>query len=60
MRSLAEMVSVRPVAAPLIDFPHTFVDEALGITVGIMYWLVSCLQHHPCKIRLMESGWRTA
>ncbi|KAI4253010.1 MAG: hypothetical protein L6R42_007740, partial [Xanthoria sp. 1 TBL-2021] len=37
MRSLAEMVSVRPVAAPLIDFPHTFVDEALGFTVGVMY-----------------------
>jgi len=42
MRCLAEMVSVRPVTAPLIDFPHTFVDEALGFTVGIMYWLVQC------------------
>jgi len=40
MRCLAEMVSVRPVTAPLIDFPHTFVDEALGFTVGIMYWSV--------------------
>lgn len=40
MRCLAEMVSVRPVAAPLIDFPHTFVDEALGFTVGVMYWSV--------------------
>lgn len=38
MRCLAEMVSVRPVTAPLIDFPHTFVDEALGFTVGVMYW----------------------
>ncbi|KAL8748492.1 MAG: hypothetical protein Q9184_007264, partial [Pyrenodesmia sp. 2 TL-2023] len=37
MRCLAEMVSVRPVTAPLIDFPHTFVDEALGFTVGVMY-----------------------
>ncbi|KAL8868785.1 MAG: hypothetical protein Q9174_004756, partial [Haloplaca sp. 1 TL-2023] len=43
MRSLAEMVSVRPVTAPLIDFPHTFVDEALGFTVGIMYWLANCM-----------------
>ncbi|KAI4218845.1 MAG: hypothetical protein L6R36_008721, partial [Xanthoria steineri] len=43
MRCLAEMVSVRPVAAPLIDFPHTFVDEALGLTVGIMYWLANCM-----------------
>lgn len=44
MRCLAEMVSVRPVAAPLIDFPHTFVDEALGFTVGVMYWSVCCDQ----------------
>lgn len=29
--------------APLIDFPHTFVDEALGFTVGIMYWLANCM-----------------
>lgn len=45
MRCLAEMVSVRPVTAPLIDFPHTFVDEALGFTVGVMYW--SVLPHGP-------------
>ncbi|KAL8686801.1 MAG: hypothetical protein Q9218_006857 [Villophora microphyllina] len=31
------------VTAPLIDFPHTFVDEALGFTVGIMYWLANCM-----------------
>ncbi|KAL8664374.1 MAG: hypothetical protein Q9202_003063 [Teloschistes flavicans] len=54
MRCLAEMVSVRPngkneanhsdqVSAPLIDFPHTFVDEALGFTVGIMYWQANCM-----------------
>ena len=38
MRSLAEMVSVRPVKGPIIDFPEVFVDEALGVAVGIMYW----------------------
>jgi len=38
MRCLAEIASVRPVTAPIIDFPHTFVDEALGFSVGIMYW----------------------
>ncbi|KAI4288384.1 MAG: hypothetical protein L6R35_002346 [Caloplaca aegaea] len=43
MRCLAEMVSVRPVTAPLIDFPHTFVDEALGFTAGLMYWLANLL-----------------
>lgn len=41
MRSLAEMVSVRPLSGALIDFPYTFVDPALGFAVGIMYWLVS-------------------
>jgi amino acid transporter len=41
MRSLAEMVSVRPVSGALIDYPHTFVDEALGFAVGVTYWSVS-------------------
>ena len=40
MRTLAEMVSVRPLSGALIDFPHTFVDPALGFAVGIMYWCV--------------------
>ena len=47
MRCLAEMVSVRPVKGPLMDFPHTFVDEALGFSVGIMYW-------YSVSIRRME------
>src|SRR5436190_20732400 len=38
MRSLAEMVSVRPVSGALMDFPHTFIDPALGFAVGITYW----------------------
>ena len=38
MRSLAELVSVRPVKAPIQDFPNVFVDEALGYAVSIMYW----------------------
>lgn len=43
MRSLAEMVSVRPFAGALMDFPATFVDPALGFTVGVTYWYVA-----PC------------
>jgi amino acid permease len=39
MRSLAEMVSVRPLSGALMDYPHTYVDEALGFAVGITYWL---------------------
>ena len=23
-----------------MDYPHTFVDEALGFAVGVMYWSV--------------------
>jgi yeast amino acid transporter len=38
MRTLAEMVSIRPLSGALIDFPHTFVDPALGFAVGVMYW----------------------
>lgn len=38
MRSLAEMVSIRPVQGALMDFPSVFVDEALGFAVGYSYW----------------------
>lgn len=38
MRSLAELVSVRPVNGAIMDYPDVFVDEALGFAVGIMYW----------------------
>jgi len=38
MRTLAELVSVRPVSGALFDYPHTFVDEALGFAVAISYW----------------------
>ncbi|KAK0508794.1 hypothetical protein JMJ35_009070 [Cladonia borealis] len=41
MRSLAEMVSVRPVSGAIMDYPASFVDEALGFTVGIFYWEVA-------------------
>lgn len=47
MRTLAEMVSVRPVSGALIDYPHTFVDPALGFAVGFMYWLVSWIWSMP-------------
>ncbi|KAI9751513.1 MAG: Cationic amino acid transporter 2 [Lichina confinis] len=43
MRSLAEMVSVRPVSGALIDYPHTFVDPALGFAVGVSYFLSQCM-----------------
>ncbi|MCJ1283638.1 Cationic amino acid transporter 2 [Xylographa opegraphella] len=43
MRTLAELVSVRPLSGALIDYPHTFVDPALGFAVGVMYWLAQCL-----------------
>ncbi|KAG8527196.1 uncharacterized protein KY384_008626 [Bacidia gigantensis] len=40
MRSLAELISVRPVPDALTDFPSVFVDEALGFAVGVVYWRV--------------------
>ena len=36
MRSLAEMVSVRPVKGAILDYPDVFVDEALGFTCGLL------------------------
>ena len=38
MRSLAEMVSVRPVKGAIMDYPDVFVDEALGFATGLLYW----------------------
>ena len=38
MRTIAELVSIRPVKGPIMDYPAVFVDEALGFAVGIMYW----------------------
>lgn len=38
MRSLAEMVSVRPVKGAIMDYPDVFVDEAFGFAVGVSYW----------------------
>ncbi|MCJ1265707.1 Cationic amino acid transporter 2 [Lobaria immixta] len=43
MRSLAEMASVQPVRGALMDYPHTFVDEALRFAVGVMYWVANCM-----------------
>lgn len=37
MRSLAELASVRPVRGGLMDYPETYVDEALGFAVGVTY-----------------------
>ncbi|KAF2193405.1 hypothetical protein K469DRAFT_651793 [Zopfia rhizophila CBS 207.26] len=43
MRSMAEMVSVRPFSGALIDFCDVFVDPALGFAVGITYLLAQCI-----------------
>ncbi len=49
MRSLAEMVSVRPVKGALMDYPDVFVDEALGFAVGICYWEVADIACICCR-----------
>jgi len=41
MRSLAEMVSVRPFSGALLDFPATFIEPALGFAVGVTYWYIT-------------------
>ncbi|MCJ1379437.1 Cationic amino acid transporter 2 [Xylographa soralifera] len=56
MRTLAELVSVRPLSGALMDYPHTFVDPALGFAVGIMYWLAQCI----CMATLTAAAARVA
>jgi len=41
MRSVAEMVSVRPISGALMHYPSVFVDLALRFAVGVTYWLWS-------------------
>ncbi|KAI9776857.1 MAG: Cationic amino acid transporter 2 [Geoglossum umbratile] len=56
MRTLAEMVSVRPVSGALIDYPHTFVDHALGFAVGCLFCLAQCI----CMATLTAAAARIA
>jgi amino acid transporter len=37
MYTLSEMVACRPLTGAIIDFPHTFVEPALGFAVGASY-----------------------
>ena len=43
MRSLAELVSVRPLPGALMDYPRTYVDPALGFAVGVSYAFAQCM-----------------
>ena len=54
MRSLAELVSCRPVSGALIDYPHTFVDPALGFAVGVTYWFVNDAAYE-CQVNNIPS-----
>jgi yeast amino acid transporter len=40
MYTISEMVACRPLTGALIDFPHTFVDPALGFAVCTVYLCV--------------------
>ena len=41
MVCLAEMVSIRPAAGAIYDYPRRYVDPALGFAVGVTYWSVT-------------------
>ncbi|KAI9771279.1 MAG: Cationic amino acid transporter 2 [Geoglossum simile] len=56
MRTLAEMASVRPLSGALIDYPHTFVDPALGFAVGCLFCLAQCI----CMATLTAAAARIA
>lgn len=38
MQCIAEMLCIWPISGALVEFVHTFVDEELAITVGVVYW----------------------
>lgn len=41
MYTISEMVACRPLTGALIDFPHTFIDPALGFAVCTIYLLAN-------------------
>ncbi|KAH8597738.1 amino acid permease/ SLC12A domain-containing protein [Bisporella sp. PMI_857] len=43
MRTIAELMAIRPTSGALMDYPHTFVDPALGFAVGVTYCLANCM-----------------
>ncbi|RAQ55503.1 amino acid transporter [Aspergillus flavus] len=43
MQCIGEFLAIWPVAGALVEFVGTFVDEDLGTTVGIAYWISYCL-----------------
>ena len=41
MECICELIVLWPIPNAMVEFVKTFVDEDLGIAVGIMYWLDS-------------------
>jgi len=51
MQCIAEMLCIWPISGALVEFVHTFVDEDLAITVGVVYWCKSAdLPAHIIKV----------
>jgi amino acid transporter len=40
MAGVAEMINHWPISGALVEFVRTFVDNELGIVLGIAYWYV--------------------
>ena len=40
MQCITEMLSIWPIPGALVEFVQCFVDEELGYTIGVAYWLV--------------------
>ncbi|KAH0165397.1 hypothetical protein KCU67_g4746, partial [Aureobasidium melanogenum] len=43
MQCIAEMLCIWPVPGALIEFIRAFVDDELGIAVGVAYWFTYCI-----------------
>ena len=41
MECICELIVLWPIPNAMVEYVKTFVDEDLGIAVGVMYWLAS-------------------
>ncbi|KIX01307.1 uncharacterized protein Z518_09032 [Rhinocladiella mackenziei CBS 650.93] len=43
MEGICELINIWPIPNAMVEFVRSFVDEDLGIAVGILYWYTYCV-----------------
>ena len=43
MEGICEMINIWPIPNAMVEFVRSFVDEDLGVAVGLLYWWASSI-----------------